>query len=92
MKSWLTAVEVDARGEDALDARENSEVVGESLYTVERGLGGSEDFARGSLWFNIFWRTRGIENLFRKPGPLPEGSLGDKFKDVDDMDAWANAL
>jgi len=63
-------------------------VVGESLYTVERGLGGRGDFARES----ILERTRGIENLFRRSEPLPEGSLGGRVKDVDDTDAWVNTL
>jgi hypothetical protein len=63
-------------------------VVGDSLYIVERGLGGSGDFARES----ILERTRGIENLFRRPDPLLEGSPGGRVRDVDDTDAWANAL
>jgi hypothetical protein len=50
---------------------------------VERGLGSSGDFARES----ILGRTRGIENLFRKPELLPEDSLEGKIRDVDDIDA-----
>lgn len=67
-----------------MDARENSELVGELLY-VERGLG-KGDCAREEL------RTRGMENLLRKLLPLDVDSLGGIAKDVDDMDAWARVL
>jgi hypothetical protein len=49
MKSWLIDGSVEGQGEEALDARENSDVVGESLNIVERGLGESGDFAWDSL-------------------------------------------